>query len=95
MAECYNCGTSLELSKVYRTTLCPDCGKEVKACKNCKFYSPGAHWDCHETISEAVRDKERANFCDYFVISGGKSLGGVSRSKEEDAKKKFDGLFGG
>ena len=34
--------------------------------KNCKFYVPGAHYDCHETIEEAVTDKAHRNFCDFF-----------------------------
>jgi hypothetical protein len=36
---------------------------------NCRFYSPGSHWDCSETIPEAVRDKERGNFCDFFELN--------------------------
>ena len=28
--------------RVYRTTECPSCGKDVKVCLNCRFYSPGS-----------------------------------------------------
>ena len=64
---CYFCGEKTE-GPVYRNSLCPSCGRDLKICLNCKFYDPGAHWDCRETISEPVRDKDRANFCDYFVL---------------------------
>ena len=73
-------------------------------CKNCTFYEPGAHWDCRETIPEAVRDKERANFCDYFKLRPGTTAD--SRSGEnpgatnsgaaaDKARDAFNGLFGG
>jgi len=105
MSNCYACGASLdELGRVYRSTLCPSCGKEVHACLNCRFYEPGAHWDCRETISEPVRDKDRANFCDFFMLAsggarnpgsskpGGKPTGAPDRS--ESARTNFDNLFG-
>ncbi len=68
MGNCYFCGTPIE-PPVYRRSLCTQCGKELKICLNCKFYSPGSHWDCHETIPEPVRDKDKANFCDYFKVA--------------------------
>lgn len=95
MGKCYYCGAVIE-EKVYRNTVCPQCGKDLKSCINCEFYSPGSHWDCRETIPEAVRDKERANFCDFFRLSDGTREGGsksVEREKD-DHKKAFDGLFG-
>ena len=27
---------------------------------------PGSHYDCHETVDELVKDKERSNFCGMF-----------------------------
>ena len=36
------------------SSTCPSCGKDLKICLNCRFYSPGAHWDCSETIDELV-----------------------------------------
>ena len=78
---------------VYRNTLCPSCGKDVKVCLNCKFYEPGAHWDCRETISEMVADKERANFCEFFVLDP-KTRAGRGNEAEKKARSKFDDLFG-
>lgn len=68
MGNCYYCGAPIELP-VYRRSVCAQCGKELKICLNCEFYSPGSHWDCHETIPEPVKEKDRANFCDYFKVS--------------------------
>lgn len=81
--------------EVFRSTLCPKCGGELKICKNCRFYCPGAQWDCRETIPEGVSDKERANFCSYFKYKeGGPENGGGENTKKDEAKKKFDQLFG-
>ena len=92
MAKCYFCGAVIK-PPVYRGSECPQCGKDVRICLNCAFYSPGSHWDCHETIPEAVRDKERANFCDYFKLRANNAGDGVER---DDAahRRAFEDLFG-
>jgi hypothetical protein len=92
MASCHSCGATLP-AEIYRNTTCDSCGADARVCKNCVFYSPGAHWDCRETIPEAVRDKDRANFCDYFRAGqSGAASGGTTKSDE--AKRKLDDLFG-
>ena len=94
--KCYFCGAEASEDKIYRNTLCI-CGKELRICLNCKFYSPGSHWDCNETISEAVRDKERANFCDWFSMADSskqKVLGEGHKTKAKNARSDFDKLFG-
>jgi predicted RNA-binding Zn-ribbon protein involved in translation (DUF1610 family) len=93
MAVCYFCGNDFpEDYKVYKSSECPSCGKDVKVCRNCRFYSIGAKWDCRETISEAVIDKEHANFCEYFKI--GNTTGGKLKDKADNARSAFDNLFG-
>lgn len=91
MAQCFKCG-GLLAERIYRNTLCESCGADAKVCLNCTFYEPGAHWDCRETIPEAVREKDRANFCDYFVASNR-----TVETKENDqssARDAFSSLFG-
>jgi len=88
---CYFCGEKTE-GPVYRNSTCPACGKDLKICLNCKFYEPGAHWDCRETISEPVREKDRANFCDYFVLTHRTAKSGPS-DKSAKAKDLFNSLF--
>ena len=93
--KCYFCGSEIIEEKIYRSTLCPSCSKELRICLNCKFYSPEAHWGCHETIPESVQDKERANFCDYF--SPADSIKQIIKSKpknSKNARSDFDKLFG-
>ena len=95
MASCYHCGIQFpDDFEVHRSTECPSCGKDVKVCRNCRFYSPGAHWDCRETIPEPVQDKEKANFCGYFSLNP-ESLGTrkAPDSKRDEALSRFNDLF--
>jgi predicted RNA-binding Zn-ribbon protein involved in translation (DUF1610 family) len=98
MHACHFCGAAVEDPRaVYRTSACPKCGRDLKICLNCRFYSPGSHWDCSETVDEPVRDKERSNFCTFFSMrdrsAKGAPTGGRSSTGGE-AKKKLDALFG-
>ena len=98
MRVCYSCRDTLERDlKVFRSTTCSSCGKDLKVCKNCTFYSPGLHLDCRETIDEPVTDKEKANFCSFFrfrEISSAKSDMPPSESTgRKKAQKAFNELF--
>ena len=102
MAACFNCGHELPAREtIFRATLCDNCGADLRVCKNCTFYLPGAHWDCRETIPEAVREKDRSNFCEYFRPESGKRTQVQSAAdvetpdiREETARGKFKDLFG-
>ena len=67
---CWKCGASLaELSlPLLRHDACKQCDAELHVCKLCRFYDVTVAKQCREPIAELVRDKERANFCDYFEI---------------------------
>lgn len=94
MHACHFCGAAVQNPReVFRGTSCPGCGKDLKICLNCRFYSPGAHWDCSETIDEMVADKDRANFCTYFVFRDSQP-GAAKPSGDNAARKKLDQLFG-
>ena len=66
---CWACGEKLSSSQYQREGECPSCRKQTHVCRNCRFYEPGRPNDCQEPIAEPVRDKDRANFCDYFEPS--------------------------
>ncbi|MGO9411816.1 MAG: hypothetical protein ACLQCB_13840 [Spirochaetia bacterium] len=95
---CHFCGTPVESPReVYRSSSCPRCGKDLKICLNCRFYSPGAHWDCAETIDEPVNEKDRANFCTFFSFRANPlKTPGADKGAEakEKARRKLDQLFG-
>ena len=97
MYACHFCKTAVENPReVYRDTTCSSCHRDLKICLNCKFYSPGAHWDCSETIDEPVRDKDRANFCTFFSFRDSPAKGPTQAKPDskEQTRRKLDKLFG-
>ena len=49
--------------------------------------------ECRETQAEWVRDKEKANPCDYFEPGGACGPGVGHRTATRDAKTDFNRLF--
>jgi hypothetical protein len=95
MTQCYHCQQEfLENLRVERSSECPQCRRDIRVCRNCRHYSPNAHWDCRETIPEAVIDKERRNFCEHFALkSNSNSPSNPARAREQKARSQFDALF--
>jgi hypothetical protein len=75
-----------------RFDVCPYCGADLHICMNCKFYDEFAHNKCKEPQSEYVSNKEKSNFCEYFVFAEVKDLR-YSQSNAKDAKERFRNLF--
>lgn len=98
MFACHFCGAPVDDPRaVYRDSTCPSCRRDLKVCMNCRHYSPGAHWDCAETIDEQVTDKERRTFCTSFSFRAGAPAAGQAARRTAaagEARKKLDALFG-
>ncbi|MBY0384185.1 hypothetical protein K2X05_03420 [bacterium] len=47
-----------------------DCGADLHSCKCCSFYDAKVYNECRETSADVVREKERANYCDFFQPNG-------------------------
>ena len=96
---CWKCKEPiLDGLEIFRSTTCSHCGTDLHSCMNCRFYEPGSHYDCHETIDELVSDKERSNFCDYFSAKtdfapAQDGFGHQSQQKKQAARTAFDNLF--
>jgi hypothetical protein len=59
----------------------------------CVHYQPAVADACNEDRAEAVTDKERANFCDYFSPSN-HAFKGRQVSDETKARQQLAALFG-
>ena len=95
---CWYCGSPVTDKEPFgRSLLCPDCGKDMRVCKNCRLFLPGSRGDCAETNAEPMHDKERANFCDWFSLNPvlRKSGPGQAQDREKaaSARSDFDNLF--
>ena len=94
---CFHCGSEVALPPSHRPARgdsCDTCGRDLRACKNCQHYDTAAYNQCREPSAERVVDKEKANFCDYFVFcsrAGGSA--GDAATKKKDTLKSLDDLF--
>lgn len=92
---CWNCGTSLtHLSlPLRRLDECPKCRSELHVCKLCVEYDTHVAKHCREPTAEEVRDKTRANFCDFFKPRAG-AYTAPNTSEVDKAKSELEKLFG-
>ena len=92
MRICHACKKKIsgEL-KVGRSDECPSCGADLRCCLNCRFYDRAVSKQCRETVSELVREKEKANFCEYFSYAE-KRIPAADAGVEQ-TRKTLDDLF--
>jgi hypothetical protein len=93
---CWKCGASaaelpLPLSRLAE---CPKCRAYLHACRMCQFFDPRLTGQCQEERAEEVRDKEHANFCDWFKPRPNAHRP-PGEGKTQAAKARLDNLFSG
>lgn len=88
--RCFSCGNDMVFTvAIGRREECPHCRADVRVCKNCQFYDPKAYNECRETSADVVREKDRANVCDYFQPGAGSS----QQKSREDLLAAAEALF--
>ena len=92
---CWKCGTVLDevSTPLSRRDECRVCGAELHVCRMCAFYAPEVAGQCTEDRAEDVTDKERANFCDYFLLVAG-AYHPQDEAAQRAARAELDALFG-
>lgn len=78
------------MDRVGRRDECSQCSADLHCCKNCRFYDASSYNECRESSADVVREKERANFCDYFEPGEGS----YSQSQRDDLLAQAEALFG-
>ncbi len=92
MKTCYNCGKELPVKgRIGRNEECPFCRADLHCCRNCAFFDPTRSKQCREPAAELVREKAKANYCDYFSYIERSSP--VKDSAGEKARTQLDALF--
>jgi len=94
MAACSFCGKHVQVKgRVMRKDVCPACGRDLHACVQCRFHDTAYHNQCREPNAPLVKDREKANLCDYFEFKGASDADrGYDREKDK-ARKSLDDLF--
>ncbi len=92
---CWKCGASLAPLPLPlgRRAECLACHAEQHVCRLCLHFDPAKAKQCRERAADDVKDKTRANFCDWFQPRAGAYTPG--KSGDGDARAKLDALFGG
>jgi hypothetical protein len=91
--NCWHCSTRIEIvtgGRIGFRDECPKCGRALHSCRNCGFYDPSYNNSCRETMAERVVDKERFNFCEYFIPS---DAAAKPAAKKNGAQDKLEALF--
>ena len=93
--KCYRCGESLAaLSLPFsRQDECPGCSNYLHVCKMCRHFDARVPRQCREDGAEDVKEKDRLNFCDWYVPSDSAFDGG-RKDEEDKARSALDALFG-
>lgn len=90
---CWKCGAGLrDVPQPFgRRAECLTCHAELHVCRMCRHYAPDKAKQCREPMAEEVKEKTRANFCDWFQV------GEPIRRQTKDSKDRaaLADLFGG
>lgn len=94
-AVCWKCGAPLEdiPLPLSRQAQCRRCAAELHVCRMCTSYDPRVAGQCSEDRAEDVTDKERANFCDYFILRPD-AYEPRDERKAREARAQLEALFG-
>jgi len=65
---CWKCKKNIDLEKTHFKSYCEHCDAWLHCCLNCQHHSPGKPNKCFIPDSEIVKDRQKFNFCDDFVL---------------------------
>jgi len=93
-AVCWQCGASLEQLSLplSRFDVCKACRAELHVCRQCRFHDVTVAKQCREPVAEEVRDKQRANFCGYFMLRPD-AWAGDQTNAQDKARAALEALF--
>jgi hypothetical protein len=76
---CFSCKAKTAFSDKLGFRAECNCGEDLHVCKNCDFYDAKVYNECRESSADVIREKGRANYCEYFRAR-------TSQDKEADKK---------
>jgi hypothetical protein len=95
VGTCFSCKKEASIDRnTGRREACPFCGADLRCCRNCRLYEPSVSKGCREPSAELVKEKTKANFCDFFLAREGAEA--PARNSPEGAagtRKALDDLF--
>lgn len=92
MKICFKCNNLLNVEVISFRDECPFCGADLHVCLNCKYYDTSKHNSCSEPQADYVREKDRANYCEYFKFLESNEKK-ERKSPREEAEKIWKTIF--
>lgn len=91
---CWKCGADLKdvPQPLGRRAECPVCGAELHVCRQCRHFDTGKAKQCRELAADEIKDKTKANFCEWYQAGAGAYGGSGGKASDRSA---LDALFGG
>jgi hypothetical protein len=77
-----------------RQDQCPQCTVDLHVCKMCIHYDPRVPRQCREDDAEDVKDKDLANFCEWYEPSES-AFEPEQKSESDRAREALEALFSG
>lgn len=92
---CWKCGAALTgvPMPLSRLSECLSCHVELHVCRMCEFYDPHKAESCAEERADPPKDKQRANFCEYFEPQKD-AFQPADTSAADRARAELEKLFG-
>ncbi|MEW6731251.1 MAG: hypothetical protein AB1489_07930 [Acidobacteriota bacterium] len=96
--RCANCSAAIEnIGEITFTDQCKKCGADLHSCKNCRYFDPGARFECQKPIESRIAKKADRNMCMQFTPKIAVEKQQPRETKKEanvsSARKAFDDLF--
>ena len=96
MGRCHYCRNALPVAVQQKNRLCPSCGSDIHACRNCVHFDDSLSTKCREPDSPWVLDRNTTNTCPFFELQGavaGPDPDDGKKLEAERAKEAFRALF--
>jgi len=93
MKRCHACGKDWDGRGVGATSVC-DCGADAHVCRNCRLFIDHGRKRCTSSTTEPPADPNRNNYCEEFEWREGDVKPAAKPLSGDEARKKFNSLFG-
>jgi len=89
MRICFKCKNPVTSEAISFRDECAQCRSDLHVCLNCLFYDEGKANKCREPQADYVKERDRANYCEYFRFKNASR----EKSAKDEAEKLFQTLF--
>jgi len=83
---CYHCNKDSGLLNGQNISFkeeCPHCASDLHVCKMCHFYDTTSYNHCKEPLADRIVEKEKNNYCDFFIL-------GLKNSDQSNSESALD-----